>query len=263
MHNIATIYRFNTPFLDISNEKQNLISVYNKIKEHIEFDWILFEIKSEKTENYIKNSFIFDASLWKIEIFYLKELNFDWFFPIFKLNIYLNTDFIKDEKLREKTVNFLSWIFECFDWLNEKEFLIDLDNSIFYKSWFGKKIYPKYDFSNIYQIQEYFESKNWIMLLEGFISKFSWKTFILTTESSNEYYKLHWILLYFIYLIFLMHKNITKTNLVLESLESINTWIYEWNLELAEKRLHYVNNINLETFNNYKSRLELFFKLFK
>jgi hypothetical protein len=38
MHNIATIYRFNTPFLDISSERDSLISVIKKIEKSIEFD---------------------------------------------------------------------------------------------------------------------------------------------------------------------------------------------------------------------------------
>ena len=42
MYNISTIYRFNTPFLDISTEKDNLVSVLNKIKLSLKFDGISF-----------------------------------------------------------------------------------------------------------------------------------------------------------------------------------------------------------------------------
>jgi hypothetical protein len=49
MHNIATIYRFNTPFLNLENEIYNLVSVIKKVEKSIEFDGIGF------TKNIIEN----------------------------------------------------------------------------------------------------------------------------------------------------------------------------------------------------------------
>ena len=43
MHNIATVYRFNTPFLNLSDEKENLLWVLKKIEKSIAFDWIKYE----------------------------------------------------------------------------------------------------------------------------------------------------------------------------------------------------------------------------
>jgi hypothetical protein len=45
MINIATIYRFNTPFLDLNKEKRNLLSVIKKIEKSLKFDGI--NIKKE------------------------------------------------------------------------------------------------------------------------------------------------------------------------------------------------------------------------
>jgi len=42
MHNVLTIYRFKTPFLDINQEKDSLVSVLEKIKTSLKFDGILF-----------------------------------------------------------------------------------------------------------------------------------------------------------------------------------------------------------------------------
>jgi len=49
MHNVSTIYRFNTPFLDLSTEKDNLLGVIRKIEKSVEFDGIKFNktIKQE------------------------------------------------------------------------------------------------------------------------------------------------------------------------------------------------------------------------
>jgi hypothetical protein len=48
MHNIATVYRFNTPFLDLGAEKEHLIFVMKKIEKSIEFDGINFNKNKEK-----------------------------------------------------------------------------------------------------------------------------------------------------------------------------------------------------------------------
>jgi hypothetical protein len=100
-------------------------------------------------------------------------------------------------------------------------------------------------------------------LLKKFIIKFQDKTFVLTEDNANEYHKLHWIILYFIYLVFIVSQNLDKTNKTLKTIDSLEwNWIYEWNLELMKERLSYVDEINRDTFERYKRRLELFFKMF-
>jgi hypothetical protein len=66
-----------------------------------------------------------------------------------------------------------------------------------------------------------------------------------------------------LYLVFLMNKNITKATETLDELWEIEEGIYSENLELTKKRLSYINNLNIETFENYKKKLDLFFKLFE
>ena len=262
MHNITTIYRFNTPFLDISKEKANLVAVLSKIKSSLKFDGILFSEEKNSVWDYYKVTLLFQDNLWKIEFFYVNSIT-EYYLPIFKLNIFINNNFLL-WKNKEKLVKFLTNIFECFDWLNEKEYLIDLDDNIYYKKWlFKSKKYPHYDFSNIDEIKKKFEKNNWIELLEKFILKFKNKDYILTKDNSEEYHKLHWILLYFIYLVFLMYQNVEKTNVTLNELgQNRYNWIYEWKLELMKERLNYVNDLNIITFGKYKEKLGLFFKLF-
>jgi len=158
----------------------------------------------------------------------------------------------------------LNNIFECFDWLNEKEFLIDINNWVFYESGFFKtKKSPLYDFSDINKIQKKFETKNGIKILENFINKYSNSNFELTYQKSKYYHKIHSIFLYFIYIVFLMYQNIKKTNITLKELKDIDCdWIFEWHISLIQKRLHYIEQIHNDTFQKYRNRLELFFKLF-
>lgn len=267
MHNVATIYRFNTPFLDLRKEKEGLLSVIRKIEKSVEFDWIQFDKIINKDWNYYIVKLKFTQNLWEICFYYIKDVwKKIYHLPIFKLNIFINNSFLVDNSSKTKAVKFLNNIFECFDWLNEKEYLIDLDNTFYYKSWlFFTKKYPSHDFSDIEKIRENFEWKDWMNLLKQFIVKYKNKNFILTRENSNEYHKLHWILLYFIYLVFIMSQNIEKIDIVKANIKSNNNnneWIYESHVDLMKKRLNYVDDLNKAIFEKYKNRLELFFKMF-
>ena len=264
MHNIVTIYRFRTPFVNIQDEKVNLKSVIKKVENSLEFDWIVFKRISSYEWDYYKISLLTPDNITKVDFYYVKKLDLEYFFPIFKLNIFISNAYLVWSHNKYKLISFLNNIFECFDWLNEKEFLIDIDNSVYYKkSFFSSKLYPNYDFYDIDDIQKNFEEKEWFVLIKDFINKFSNKTFILDLKSSAYYHKLHSIFLYFIYLVFLMHQNIKKTSEIKKELEEVKkNWIYEWNIVLFKKRLSYIENLHSSTFIKYKNRLELFFKLF-
>lgn len=265
MYNIATIYRFNTPFLNLENEKKGLLLVIKKIEKSLEFDWLNFNKKSKLELNYHKVLLDFQGWRWKVVFHYISDVEKNiYHLPIFKLDIFLDDKFLLSNSLKEKSVKFLNNIFECFDWMNEKEFLIDLNNDFYYKKWlFWTKVYPYYDFSNIDKIKSDFESKNGMDLLENFILKFQGKSFILTKNNSDEYHKLHGILLYFIYLVFLMSETIERSKKTKKTLDSIEQdWTYGWNIDLINTRLQYVTDINKSSFDRYKNRLGLFFKMF-
>lgn len=265
MFNIATIYRFNTPFLDISSEKDSLVSVIKKIRKSIEFDGMKYKKITKREWNFYKIVFEFEDNLWKIEFYYITEIGLNiYHLPIFKLNIFLNKKFLLTNNSKQKTVKFLNNIFECFDWLSEKEFLIDVDNSLYYKKWlFSWKIRPNYDFSDIEKIRKSFESQDWIQKVEEFIKNFADKEYILTYAKSDYFHKLHSIFLYFVYLVFLMYQNLEKTDIAKKELENVVVeWIYEGQINLMQNRLKYVEKLHLKTFKQYKNRLELFFKMF-
>lgn len=262
MQNIATVYRFNTPFLDVEKEKKLLLIVIEKIKSFLQFDWISFEERIVKNEDYYKITLILWDDLWKIDFFYINHI-WEYYLPIFKLDLFLNQKFLLSENNKKRAVKFLTNIFECFDWLNEKEYLIELDQRMYYNTWFFKnKNFPKYDFTNISTIQKEFESKKWIQLLQDFIVNFKNKDFLLTKENSKEYHKIHSLLLYFIYLIFIMHENIVSINNTQKWLENIDAWSYEAHKKNIEQRLSFVWDLNMVVFKQYKEKLELLLQLF-
>lgn len=265
MHNIVTIYRFNTPFLDIVNEKKWLIWVITKIENAVEFDWIKVLKNLIKEWNYYKLELNFENLNWKIEFYYISRITKNaYHLPIFKLNVFFDEKLLNTNKNRERIVKFLNNIFECFDWLKEREFLIDMDKTICYKRWFfSSSISPYYNFSDIDEIKQLFESQDWMAKIEEFIKIFSNNEFVLSHSKSQYFYKLHWIFLYFIYLVFLMYQNLENTAKAKKDLENVIVdWIYEWQIELMKKRLSYVEEQSEDIFNKYKNRLELFFKLF-
>lgn len=264
MRNIATIYRFNTPFLNIEDEKIGLSLLWEKIKENLNFEWISFKENSEIIWFFNKKSLIFDWKLWKIDFYYISKFKNDYYLPIFKCDIFLNNSFLENNDKKIKTVWFLTNLFECFDWLNEKEFLLDLDQNIYYTKLFFNKYYPTYDFNNLDNIQSEFESKNWWKMLEDFIESFKSNNFILTKENSNEYHKIHSVVLYYIYLVYIMYVNIIKSKENLEYLDKVNIdKDFEQQKILAEKRLSYVTDLSINNFKEYYNKLEIFFSLFK
>jgi len=266
MHNTSTIYRFYTPFLDIEKEKKNLWAVGKKIEKSLTFDWVWFNKTTEKLDSYFKITLNFDSNLWKIDFYYINQLEEDkYFMPIFKCDIYLNNKFLQSNLTKKKWVWFLNNIFECFDWLTEKEYLIDLNNSFYYKKWFfGSKKYPDYDFLNLEFVQKQFESKNWIRILENFILHLQKWDFILTKDNSSKYHKFYGTLLYFLYLVYLMDLNIKKTSHTLKELEKLDEDL-ENNAHIAmmKKRLSYVDDLTVVNYKKYREKLEIFFNLLK
>ena len=266
MRNTSTIYRFYTPFLDIEKEKNNLTGVMKKIEKSLIFDWVKFNKKTEELEKYFKITLDFENNMWKIDFYYLKKLlKEQYYLPVFKCDIYLSNKFFQTNETKKRAILFLNNIFECFDWLNEKEYLIDLDNTLYYKNWFfSSKKYPNHDFRNLEDIRKKFETKNWIKLLEDFIIHLQNWDFILTKENSKKYHTFYWMLLYFLYLVYIMHLNIIKTSKTVKELEDLwNNIQNKWHIQLMKQRLKIVDDLNLITYKNYKQKLEIFFNLLK
>lgn len=262
MQNIVTIYRFNTPFLEIEKEKELLISVKNKINQFLIFHDMNVVESVDKNWDYNKVFLIYENIL-KMRLNYIKVFKNNYYIPVFKMDVYISQDLITwNEKLKKITL-FLTSLFECFDGLNEKEYLIDIDKNIFYTQWmFSKKIYPSYDFQDISHIQKIFEQKKWEKILEDFLNKYKNNTFILSKNTSLEYHKIHSIILYYIYLVYIMYKSILDGQEILKELEDNTLQQENKHICLATQRLQHVSNINSNTFQLYYKNLEIFFSLF-
>jgi len=262
MQNILTLYRFNTPFLDIENEKQLLIWIKNKLKGFLNIQWLNINETKEIAWEY-HNIFFLSQNILKIRFQYISKFSWNYYMPIFKMDIYLDSQLLLEKNLK-KTTLFLTSLLENFDWLNEKEYLIDISNKIYYKTWlFSAKFYPEYDFQEIDKIKKIFESKDWNKLLQEFILKFKDTNFILTKENSDIFHKIHSIILYYIYLVYIMYKSMINTEKTLWNLEKLEYNDHNEHIDLMTERLKYVNDLSIANFNNYYEKLEIFFKLFK
>lgn len=93
MQNIATIYRFNTPFLDVDAEKKSLVSIIKKIRKSIEFDGIDSKKSIKSLASYHKVTLLLERDLGKIEFFYLADGVVEYYYPVFKMNVYVDRSF--------------------------------------------------------------------------------------------------------------------------------------------------------------------------
>lgn len=260
---ISTVYRFYTPFSNIENERKILIKTLEKIKLYLQNENIIFVEEKIDEWDYIKVSLIFEKDLWKLNFFFLKTFKNIWYMPVFFLNIKLNKNFLIIPEQKKYGVNFLTSVFECFDWLDEKEYLIDSNSLFYYTDWFllKSKHFPHSDFKNIDEIEKIFDSSKWQKTLENFILKFKDSKFILSSETSSEYHEVHSIALYLIYLVYLMSKNKENSEKLNQSMLNLE-YEYKEIFELNKKRFSYVKSLHNKLFEQYKQKLEIFFKMF-
>ena len=259
--NVASIYRFITPLLDVSQETEKIKQIFDCIKRFLKSQWL--KVNISKTRNnglFVK----IDAEILSIN-FSIFDLKWDekLYLPLFKMDIFVDDKFFY--KNRKKFVEFLTSLFECFDWINEKEYLIEMNQEVYYKNWLlGEKHYPYYDFQDIEKLYKDFKTQDGVGLLENFLKKYhNW--FKLNLQTADEYHKVNGFLIFLMYLIYLMHMVLygVKDNLqVLDDLQSKNIE-YKANLDLQRKRLNILwNNLN-EVYPRYLKFLKEFLRLFE
>lgn len=262
MLNILTLYRFNTPFLNIESEKTHLLSIKDKLKVFLLSQWLEISESKELRWEY-QNIFFESGNILKVRFQYIKEFKNSYYMPIFKMDLYLDESFISESSLK-KTTLFLTSFLENFDWLNEKEYLIDLSNTVYYQSWiFGTKNYPEHDFVQIEVIKKNFESNNGTKKLEEFLFEYKNNNFVLSISNADEFHKIHAIVLYYIYLVYIMYKTIQDSEKTLCTLWELSESESKEHVELMRERLRFVNDMSVKNFNLYYARLQTFFSLFQ
>jgi len=261
MHNIVTIYRFKTPLLDVKKELEKLQNIILCIRNYLKLENLEIKYYKKEEKSYIYKFFEFD-SIWKIIFTILKSdsKKNDIVLPIFKMDIFLDISFLLWNK--KKIVSFLTNIFECFDGINEKEYLIEIDKSIYYKKWLFKKVYPNYDFQDMDSIEKIFNKKNGVKLLSKFIEKYN-NWFVLNMKTSKEYHQVNAYLLYLIYLLFTLKKTIYGIKEKLDFVKNYDGWEYAGYIKLQEDRLKILGNNTIQTYKKYLSFLKNFLNLFE
>jgi len=258
--NIVTIYRFKTPFLDLNWEINKIRHIVDCIISYLKSEEIVFSTTKTEKDNYLI-FFIKIDNLAELKFKIIKEFSKDkFFFPIFQLDVLGKTN---DNK---KIVIFLTNIFECFDGVNEEEYLIEISDSVYYKVWlFWKRIYPHYDFQNIDDVYKQFKKDDGVKVLQNFLKKYHhW--FVLNLETKDEYHKVNSYLMFFMYLLYLMHNILFKVNenitLIDQTKKKTNWNLYLWALELQKKRLSILWNNLEELYPKYVKFLKEFLGLF-
>ncbi len=264
MH-ITSIYRFLTPFSDTKKEEKLLQQIYKKIVRYLKFEFSKLNIHQQQINEFLVVE-VQISDVGKFIFYFRTKVNLSqdiaYVLPLFQLDILLEEDFVKKHK--KWIIDFLSNIFEMFDGLQEKEYIIDLDPRLCGGFWFFKKC-PKYDFQDLQLLQKEFENKGAIEYLQQFLKKYHNDGFVLTPKTANIYLKVHNYLLYLFYLLYNLYKIIYQNESLTNQVERLHTQIpeYRGHLELMKKRLQILGWTSEKVFVNYLALLRKILGLFR
>lgn len=263
MHNIATVYRFKTPLLDVKDELNKIEQVIKYSLDYIKSENLQYKIENNKTKNFQTITIKLWDFAWLVFSFVIddKILLEKVFYPIFTMDLYFNLNTLNNNK--QHIVDFLTNLFEWFDGVNEKEYLIDIDKNIYYKKWFlWKKVYPYYDFQELEQVWKLFGKGKWVEILTDFIKKYQ-KWFVLNMKTADEYHKVDWYLLYMFYLLYVMYQTLHWVDKNIDFIDNFDAWNYKGHLLLQKKRLENLWETTEQVYTKYLSFLENFLELFE
>ena len=257
MQNIATIYRFKTPFLNLNKEVEKIKKIVDCMINYLEYEWFKYSLKKQEVNNYL--NFLIDVEEFVVLDFKVitNSFNDDFYLPIFQLDI--------SWKIQNKRdlVIFLTNIFECFDGVNEEEYLVDISDDIYYKNWFfSKKVYPHYDFQNINKVYKQFKKDDGVKVLEEFLKKY-YDGFVLNMDTKKEYHKVNSYLIFFMYLLSTMQKVLFKLDENRRLLENTEWNMYVGHLELQKKRLEMLWENTKQAYDKHYQFLRNFLELFE
>ncbi len=248
MDHIFSIFKFKTPFFSLEQEKTNLEKLYEKTKEFLDFQWILYKV-TIKNDDFFKNyHFVCDDFLFIISV--SKNIN-TYHLPLIKFYLYSSKSFYLSHNIHY----FCSLYFEIFDGLREKSFLLDINKEILTFDAL------QYDFATFDSFIEKYKSQKEIYT---FLKKYiSWKTQIW----QKDFLQIEEIFLYFLYLVYNMFQNLSelqtqkaKNKTILET-QKTNELLIK-NLELSQNRLSHMEDMSMVAFKKYITMLDAFYKLF-
>lgn len=250
---LATIYRFYTPFVSNFDKYSIFNNVKTNIEDYLNEEGLILSKVYFKEDYYGKTIFNLSNNFIKLILYF--QNGDDYKMPLFFVDIFLKKDYSWNESESMKNIiNFLTWLFECFDWMDEKDFIIDYNKSIFYLNNKKTKIYPIYDFTDADNMQDFF---NWFNL-DKFLLNYEKKSLDKDKLKNDE--NLYKLFLYLVYIVFLMNKSINQSYKQIKDIDSMDSDILNYHIKLAKKRLSYVRELSKYTYDKYILRLETLFR---
>jgi hypothetical protein len=267
MISIANIYKFALPGEQNDSQEKNIGILSANLREYFQSEWLIF---TEETKifspNYSVKNFVFDQKLAKIHIFYKTGSGLLYFYPEIFCEIWIDTSMIWDAENKKRAIFFLSNIFECFEFLDEKNLMIESHSSVhesvvkrdFMQG--NKKFHLRSDFIDIGHINDLTEKYN-AALFESFVKE-KWRQGISISEIKTKNPENYRTLLVFLYHIFSLTKNLKKTTQELQKIQKYEQENGEnMHIDMSQERLQMTEK-NIETvLEKYKQVFESFFDI--
>lgn len=267
MISLTNIYKFALHGEQSSSQEENVHILCENLSKYFESEGLIFKLKNKTfSPNYSVRSFVFEKDFWKMHIFYKTGPALPYFYPEVFCEVWLDEKMIADAESRKKTIFFLSNSFECFEFFDEKNLMIEFHESIretIIKRDFmqGKKKFSlRFDFIDIGQIGNLDEKYN-EKLFKSFIEQ-KWELGKTTPEIKQESPENYRTLLVFLYHIFSLTKNLKRTTLELQKIKKYEEKNGEnIHIDLSQERLQMIEKNTKKVLEKYKQVFESFFEI--
>ena len=173
---------------------------------------------------------------------------------------------IADENSMKRAIFFLSNTFECFEFLDEKNLMIEFHSSLRETSVkenfspFRKNFFLRFDFIDVGQIDDLSEKYN-SELFQNFVEE-KWKLHKNVSEIKSEHPENYRTLLVFLYHIFSLTKNLKRTRNELEKIRRYEEKNGEnMHINISEERLKMTQESIQKVLEKYTQVFESFFMI--
>jgi len=257
MINIASLYYF-TLLERLSPEYKSSVSqILENISEYLDIEGIQVKKIKRKLSGYELIAFSM-KNIGSIQFFHKDSKSADhYYYPTFYCDIHVDKKYLQDSQEKKKIIFLLSNIFECFDWFDERNLLIEFHRAVQDTYTDNQEYNLRYDFININSLSHIYSKRDIQKEIQTFVSENA-KMYNMSSIKTR-FPDLYRTLVFFIYNIFAMQKAHISWNNQLSEIQDYERVSWEnMHISLSEERLKINQKTLKKTLTLYQTNFENF-----